>query len=41
MTNSFSGIHGQGVPMFIVAQLIGAFLAYFVFRQFDTAVKSD
>lgn len=35
MTDSFSGIRGDDMPMFIAAQLIGAFLAYFVFRQFS------
>lgn len=41
MTDSFSGIHGGDVPLFIAAQLVGAFLAFFVFRQFDTAGSSD
>lgn len=41
MTNSFSGIHGSDVPLFIAAQLVGAFLAFFVFRQFGSAGSSD
>ena len=34
MTDSFSGILASDVPAFIAAQLVGAFLAYFVFKQF-------
>ncbi len=41
MTNSFSGIHGGDVPLFIAAQVAGAFLAFFVFHQFGTADSSD
>ena len=34
MTDSFSGILASDVPAFIAAQLVGAFLAYFVMKQF-------
>jgi glycerol uptake facilitator-like aquaporin len=40
MTNSFSGILGADVPYFIAFQLLGAFLALWLFRQFD-APKVD
>lgn len=36
MTDSFSGILASDVPAFIAAQLVGAFLAFFVFRQFPS-----
>lgn len=35
MTDSFSGILGAHVPYFIMAQLVGAFLALALFRQFS------
>ncbi len=41
MTNSFSGILGADVPFFILAQIVGAFLALLVFRQFETVKASD
>lgn len=41
MTDSFSGIRGGDVPLFIAAQLVGAFLAYFVFRQFGETKSED
>jgi len=41
MTDSFSGIRGVDMPIFIAAQLIGAFLAYFVFQQFGPSEKED
>lgn len=34
MTDSFSGILASDVPAFIAAQLAGAYLAFFVFKQF-------
>lgn len=34
MTDSFSGILASDVPAFIASQLVGAFLAYFIFKQF-------
>lgn len=34
MTDSFSGILASDVPAFIAAQLVGAFLAFFVFKYF-------
>lgn len=37
MTDSFSGILPSDVPAFVTAQLVGAFLAYFVFKQFPAA----
>lgn len=36
MTDSFSGILASDVPFFIVAQLVGAFLALWLFSQFST-----
>lgn len=36
MTDSFSGILASDVPAFIAAQLAGAYLALFVFKQFPT-----
>lgn len=36
MTNSFSGILGADAPYFIAFQLLGAFLALWLFRQFET-----
>ncbi len=39
MTDSFSGILASDVPAFIAAQLVGAFLAFFVFKQFPA--KAD
>lgn len=35
MTDSFSGILGADVPLFIAFQLVGAFLALWFFSQFD------
>lgn len=35
LTNTFSGIMGRDVMMFIMFQLVGAFLAYFMFRFFE------
>lgn len=41
MTDSFSGIRGDDMPMFIGAQLVGAFLAYFVFWQFSPTKEKN
>ncbi|WP_262693962.1 aquaporin [Kordiimonas aquimaris] len=41
MTNTFSGIMGRDVVMFIMFQMIGAFLAYAVFRMFEPANNTD
>lgn len=35
MTDSFSGIRNDDVPMFIAAQLLGAFAAYFSFQRYS------
>ncbi|MBO6506582.1 MAG: aquaporin family protein [Kordiimonadaceae bacterium] len=40
MTDSFSGILASDVPAFIAAQLMGAFLAFFVFKQFPAEEKA-
>lgn len=41
MTDSFSGILASDVPFFIAAQIVGAFLALWLFRQFpDPADRS-
>lgn len=37
LSNSFAGIRPLDAPVFIIAQLIGAVLAYLVFRFFDKA----
>ncbi len=42
MTDSFSGILASDVPFFIIAQLVGAFLALWLFRQFSAEeARSD
>ena len=41
MTNTFSGIMGRDVAMFILFQMIGAFLAYAVFRMFEPALDAE
>ncbi len=37
MTDSFSGILASDVPAFIATQLVGAFLAFFVMKQFPAS----
>lgn len=39
MTDSFSGILAGDVPAFIAAQLVGAYLAFFVFKQFPAKAE--
>lgn len=41
MTNTFSGIAAVDVAGFIIAQLIGAYLAFFAFRYFGEAAASE